>query len=55
MGCKSICNVANKSLKLFEVIVHERRLSERHRLVAKTVEKYGVFRRRDDQSSEILN
>jgi hypothetical protein len=44
--CKSIWNVADKRLKLFELIVHKRRPSKPHRIIrlwASTVERFGVI------------
>lgn len=58
MGRKSICNLANKSLKLFEVIVRERRtpqaVSEDRRKVELTLPRSVLCRtgHRETRSSE---
>jgi len=46
MGRKCICNFTNKRLKLFELIVCERRSSKPYRIIrlwARTVERYGAI------------
>jgi hypothetical protein len=46
IGRISICNLANKGLKIFELIVCKRRSSEPHRIIrlrARTVERYGAI------------
>jgi hypothetical protein len=46
MGRKSIWNLADKRLKLFELIIRERRPSEPHRIIrlwARTVKRFGAI------------
>jgi len=46
MRGKGICNLPDKRLKLFELIVRERRPSKPHRIIrlwTRTVERYGVI------------